>query len=97
MTTPAEDPFDTDNAPNWSFSPDHDVRCPECNTHLRGLNWVLDGEGDAAHTVGMRLIPCGHELPTDQWELNFAGRPSGGERRYGQNIKKPGFVRKTGE
>jgi hypothetical protein len=86
MTTPPEPD------PNWSFSPDHDIRCPECDTHLHGLNWVLND--DETETVGMSLVPCGHELPTVQWELKFSGRDTG-ERRYGQTIRIPAFIRKV--
>jgi len=81
-----------ESAPNWSFSPDHDVRCPECDTRLQGLNWTLNDEKTEA--VGMSLVPCGHELPTVTWELTFSGRDRG-ERRYGQTIRVPSFMRKV--
>lgn len=93
MTIPPETfPEDPSTAPNWSFSPDHDVRCPECDTHLSGLNWIIDTE--AQLTTGMKLVPCGHELPTSLWGLDFNGRRTGGERRYGTTVRKAAFVRK---
>lgn len=87
--TPDDFPEDPSDHPNWSFSPDHDVRCPECDARLSGLNWVTDG----VHATGMSLVPCGHELPTSLYELSFSGR-AGGERRYGQIIRVPAFVKK---
>lgn len=90
--TPDDFPDDPSAAPNWSFSPDHDVRCPECDAHLTGLNWVVDQEKQ--QTTGMSLVPCGHELPTSLYELSFSGR-SGGERRYGQIIRTPFFKKVT--
>lgn len=90
MTSPDFYPQEPADAPNWSFSPNHDIRCPMCDAHLSGLNWVTEGE----YTTGMSLIPCGHELPTQNWELAFSGRDSGGERRYGNIIRTPRFIRK---
>jgi hypothetical protein len=89
VTSPDFYPQEPADAPNWAFSPDHDVRCPECDAHLSGLNWITDG----TYATGMSLVPCGHELSTQQWELVFSGR-AGGERRYGNIIRTPSFVRK---
>lgn len=78
-----------DGAPNWAFSPDHDIRCPDCDAKLSGLNWVLTDEDEL---TGMALVPCGHQLSTSVWELSFSGR----DRRLGTVIRTPKFQRKDG-
>jgi hypothetical protein len=83
------DTQDPNQAPNWAFSPDHEIKCPECGATLAGLNWVLD---DADTLTGMALVPCGHQLPTSVWELSFQGR----DRKYGTVIRTPRFQRKDG-
>lgn len=85
MTAP-EQPQEPEVDPHWSFSPDHDLKCPDCDAKVSGLNWVSDG----THTTGMSLIPCGHELPTSRWELKFSGR----DRVMGTIIRTPKFVQK---
>lgn len=85
-------PQDPGEAPDWAFGPDTGLTCPECDTHLFGLNWVLTGEGDQAKATGMKLVPCGHELPTDVWELSFSGR----DRKLGTVIRTPKFQRVDG-
>jgi Zn ribbon nucleic-acid-binding protein len=83
--------LEPEDSPDWSFSPEHDVRCPECNSSLSGLNWLLN-------TCGlvdcMELVPCGHELSAQEWELSFTGRDRGGTRRFGNIIRTPKFKRK---
>lgn len=74
--------------PDWSFSPEHDVRCPRCRKPLNGLYWVFDQKDKL---TGMMLDPCGHCLFTDQWELSFSGR----DRKFGTVIRTPKFVRKA--
>jgi hypothetical protein len=81
--------LEPEQAPNWAFSPDHDIRCPECDAALSGLNWKLDEDDRLTHMV---LVPCGHELPTSVWELSFSGR----DRRLGTVIRTPKFQRKDG-
>jgi hypothetical protein len=83
VTTPEE------SSPNWAFSPDHEIKCPECGATLAGLNWVLTDEDVL---TAMALVPCGHQLPTDLWELSFSGR----DRKLGTVIRTPKFQRKDG-
>lgn len=80
---------DPEAAPNWAFSPDHDIRCPECDAKVSGLNWTLTDEDKL---TGMVLVPCAHELSTDIWELTFTGR----DRLLGTVIRTPKFQRKEG-
>jgi len=74
-------------APDWAFSPDQNLKCPDCEAAVAGLNWKHDTTGLVA---AMDLVPCGHELSTDVWELKFSGR----DRRIGTVIRTPTFVRK---
>lgn len=79
-----------------------------CGEHLFGLNWKLTEvyasevqfEQDKApktetpevKATAMILVPCGHELPTDVWELSFSGR----DRALGTIIRTPKFQRLDG-
>lgn len=83
-------PEDPGDAPNWAFSPEVGIKCPECDTVLRGLNWVLTSKGSEMKPTAMALVPCGHQLPMNQWELTFSGR----DRRLGTVIRTPKFQRK---
>jgi hypothetical protein len=76
-------------APNWAFSPDQGIKCPTCDATLSGLNWKLDTADKLTHMI---LVPCGHELSTEVWELSFSGR----DRRLGTVIRTPKFQRKDG-
>jgi hypothetical protein len=76
-------------APDWAFSPDQAISCPDCGVVLSGLNWRLDEDDHLTHMV---LIPCSHELSTEVWELAFHGR----DRRLGTVIRTPKFQRKDG-
>jgi hypothetical protein len=97
-------PQDPNEAPDWAFGPDVGITCPlpDCGAALLGLNWKL-GEITPTHSTktemhaeatvtAMILIPCGHELPTDVWELSFSGR----DRLMGTVIRTPKFQRKDG-
>jgi hypothetical protein len=75
--------------PDWRFNPDHGLKCPGCSRLVTGLNWRFNTLGLLEE---MDLIPCGHELPTDTWELTFSGR----DRRLGTVIRIPKFLRKDG-
>ena len=86
MTEPTAD--EPDVTPDWAFSSDQDLRCPDCNALLAGLNWKHDTTGLVAQ---MDLVPCGHELSTDVWELTFSGR----DRKFGTVIRTPKFIRKV--
>lgn len=81
---------ETAGAPDWAFSADQDLRCPECDALLAGLNWKLEGEGDEAKATAMILVPCSHVLDMAVWELKFSGR----DRRLGTVIRTPRFERK---
>lgn len=85
--TPDESPSD---APDWAFSPDHELKCPECASVCTGLNWVMTGEGDQTKATGMLLLPCRDELSMSDWELAFSGR----DRKLGTVIRTPRFQRK---
>jgi hypothetical protein len=101
MTTP-DYHLEPEEAPDWAFSPDTGITCPECDALLSGLNWKMSqpkivnstpSEVTAEATMtAMILVPCGHELPTDIWELTFSGR----DRRLGTVIRTPKFQRKDG-
>lgn len=85
-------PFDLPQpgeAPDWAFSYDQDLKCPECDVKLAGLNWGKSEDGGTS--VSMNLIPCGHVLDMDVWELKYSGR----DRVIGTVIRKPTFVRKA--
>lgn len=97
-------PQDPQEAPDWAFGPDVGITCPldGCGEHLFGLNWKL-GQPEittvtasevTAETkaIAMILVPCGHELPTDIWELSFSGR----DRALGTIIRTPKFQRLDG-
>jgi hypothetical protein len=95
-------PQDPNEAPDWAFGPDVGITCPlpDCGAALLGLNWKMgqpviqkDTETLPEPVVtAMKLIPCGHELPTDVWELTFSGR----DRQMGTVIRTPKFQRKNG-
>jgi hypothetical protein len=80
------------SAPHWAFSPDHDIRCPDCGAKVSGLNWIMATVEMEDKATGMSLVPCGHELPMDVWELSFSGR----DRRLGTVIRTPKFQRLDG-
>lgn len=103
MTTP-DYHLEPEEAPDWAFSPDTGIVCPldDCKTLLSGLNWKL-GQPEVtkvtasevsaeAKVTAMVLVPCGHELPTDSWELTFSGR----DRALGTVIRTPKFQRING-
>lgn len=101
MTEPAEDQPNT--APDWAFSADQELTCPECSTLLAGLNWVMSepvteeiAEGvtqtSGMVVTGMKLVPCDHVLDADTWELQYTGR----DRLSGAIIRHPRFTRKKG-
>jgi len=77
-----------EDAPDWAFAHDQDIHCPECGTQLTGLDWVMGEPGIEA--MCMHLIPCGHELPTYVWELQYHGRT----RLHHTVARNPMFVRK---
>lgn len=84
-------PFDaSETGPDWAFSFDQNVRCPleECGTHLSGLNYELNEAKTTS--VAMLLVPCGHRLAMDRWELKFTGR----DRVLSTIIRHPTFVEK---
>jgi hypothetical protein len=86
VSTPEE--HETD--PDWAFSHDQNITCPECSVRLSGLNWIMN-EGKTT-TVAMALVPCGHQLSNSEWELKYSGR----DRVLSTVIRKPTFVRKNG-
>lgn len=88
MTNPPEYHLEPETAPDWAFSPEHDIKCPECDTKTSGLNWKLKDEV----VTSMVLVPCGHELPISTWELAYSGR----DRQLGTIIRTPKFVRIDG-
>ena len=90
MTMPPE-PTTLGEDPDWAFSYDQNIHCPTCDAHLSGLNWKLEGEGEARTTTAMVLVPCAHELDTKVWELTFTGR----DRKLGTVIRTPKFQQKT--
>jgi hypothetical protein len=87
VTEPTEEDPNVD--PDWAFSEDQNIRCPDCDALLVGLNWKFNTLG---LMEDMALVPCGHVLDGAVWELTFTGR----DRRIGTVIRTPKFVRKTG-
>lgn len=79
-----------DAAPDWAFSPDQNLKCPECDAVLAGLDWVMTGDEPEIKATGMNLVPCGHVLDMAVWELKFSGR----DRKFGTVIRTPRFVQK---
>jgi len=92
---------DPADEPDWKFSHDQDMRCPQCNVLLSGLDWIISEPETETLAPGvtmtpgpqvtaMRLIPCGHVLFTSEWELKYTGR----NRVIGTVTKNPSFERK---
>ena len=84
--------LEPEEAPDWAFSPDTGLTCPDCGALLSGLNWKIEGKDEQAKATAMILVPCGHQLATDVWELAFSGR----DRKLGTVIRTPKFQRLDG-
>lgn len=100
MTQPPED--HQTEAPDWAFSPDSGLKCPECDKTVTGLDWIMSEpepfQVEGAEIIpqpeitGMDLRPCGHVLDSGTWELKFSGR----SRQFGTIIRTPKFDRIDG-